>query len=168
MGKVSPSTHQLEGKFQSGTFCTSVLVVERAPKIGCRQGALLPLVLQVQPRGLTQSPFRLLPLPWIPGHGKLCVCSLGVESLFPQPSGFPKSRPHWASNPNFLGAYLFGAEPMRSSDPLLFAENLCSCNYPHLGLNHPGLRVLTIPYLCPTYLSPYDSFFGFRTFLLVV
>lgn len=57
-------------------------------------------------------------------------------------------------------------ELMRSLDPLLFAENLCSCHYPHLWLNHAGLWVLTVPYLYPTYLSPCDSFFSFRTFLL--
>lgn len=132
MGKASPSTYQLEGEFQSGTFCASVLVVEQAPQIGCLQRVLLPLVLQDQPRVLTQSPFRLLPLSWVLGHVRLCVYSLRVVSLFPQPSGFPKSKPCWASNQTFWGLIFLVQESMWSSDPLLFAENLCSCNYPHL------------------------------------
>ena len=72
---------------------TSVHMVEQAPQNGCCQFLcpqgelqdLLPLreALQDQQVGLTQVPFKFLPLPWVPGHVKFCVGLLRVVSLFP-------------------------------------------------------------------------------------
>ena len=72
---------------------TSVHMVEQAPQNGCCQflypqgelQGLLPLreALQDQQVGLMQAPFKFLPLPWVPGHVKFCVCLLRVVSLFP-------------------------------------------------------------------------------------
>ena len=46
---------------------------------------LLPLqeTLQDQEVGLTQTPFKLLLLLWVPGSVRFCLCSLRVESLLP-------------------------------------------------------------------------------------
>ena len=45
----------------------------------------LPLqeALEDQQVGVTQAPFRLLLLPWIPEYVGYCMCRLRVESLFP-------------------------------------------------------------------------------------
>lgn len=45
----------------------------------------LPLqeALEDQQVGVTQAPFRLLLLSWIPEYVGYCMCPLRVESLFP-------------------------------------------------------------------------------------
>ena len=79
-----------------GRLC--FLALEKWPLVGdalCIPGALLPVsmppdcllplreVLQDLQVGLTQAPFKLLLLPWIPEHVRFCVGPLRVESLFP-------------------------------------------------------------------------------------
>ena len=44
------------------------------------------------------------------------LCVPRVESLFPIALNFPKSKPHWPSKPNILGACLLGASPL-GGDP---------------------------------------------------
>ena len=75
---------------------------------------LLPLqeTPQDQHAGLTQTSFKLLLLPWVQKSVRFCVRPLGVESLFSQPSGSPKSKPCWPSKPNDLGAHFPGAGPL--------------------------------------------------------
>ena len=72
---------------------TSVFVVVRAPQISVTSmyvprvssSCLLPLQesLQDQQMGLTQAPFKLLPLHWVSDHVRFCVCRTRTESLFP-------------------------------------------------------------------------------------
>ena len=69
---------------------------------------LLPLwvVLQDQQVGLTQAPFILLLLPWVPEHVRFCVHSLRVESQFPTALWLSQNNSLWSSKPNVLGAHL--------------------------------------------------------------
>lgn len=82
------------------------------------------------------SPFKLLLLSWVSEYVKFCVYPLRLpwSLYFPRLSSTPKSKPHWPSKPNILGACL--------SDTVILglgtqcrAQNLCSLgrtnyNYP--------------------------------------
>ena len=62
--------------------------------------------------GLTQAPFKLLLLPWVPESVRLLCTPFKSGVSFPQPSGSSKRKPHWPSKPNVLGAHLPSAEPL--------------------------------------------------------
>ena len=93
---------------------------------------LLPLweVLQDQQVGLTQALSKVLLLPWIPEHVRVCVLLVKGKSLFP--SALWDS--HWPSKPNTLRLIFSGKDP-QGEEPdvefrhLLLRENLCSYYY---------------------------------------
>ena len=92
--------------------CTRVHVVAGAPQSGwcqclCPQGK----ALQDQQLGLTQAPFKLFLLPWVPEHVRFCMFPLRVEFLFHTALWDSPSKPHCPSKPNVLGAYLPGTGP---------------------------------------------------------
>lgn len=74
---------------------TSVLLVECALRMAAASACeprgsficLLPYqeVLEDQQVGVTQAPFRLLLLPWIPEYVGYCICPLRVESVSHSP-----------------------------------------------------------------------------------
>ena len=73
---------------------------------------LLPLweTLQHQQVGLTQTPFKFMPLRWDSACGVLHVpFSTGV--CIPQPSGSLVCKPHWPSKPDILVTHLLNAGP---------------------------------------------------------
>lgn len=97
---------------------TSILMVERFPRNGCHQHLfpqgefqvppLSPEALQDHQVGLTQSPFKLLPLHWDLECVRFCLHLWRVESLFPTalylsymsvPLAF-KARHSWGSPPD--------------------------------------------------------------------
>ena len=105
---------------------------------------LPPASLGASPRsasGLTQAPFKLLLLPWVPEHVGFCVCPLRVESLFPTALWVSQKKPCWPSKPN---KYSGGSSslsrtpglgsPMLGLDPLFLRKNLCNIL---LFMRHP-------------------------------
>ena len=67
--------------------------------------------LQDQQVGLTQAPFKLLLLLWVPEHVIFCMFPLRVEFLFHTALWDSPSKPHCPSKPNVLGVYLPGTGP---------------------------------------------------------
>lgn len=66
----------------------------------------------------------------------LCV-PLRAELLVPSASGSLMHRFHWPSKPDVLGTQFPRQEPGNPKwglDSLLFGENLCSCDYPPIGV----------------------------------
>ena len=68
-------------------------------------------ILQDQQVGLTQAPFKLLLLLWVPEHVIFCMFPLRVEFLFHTALWDSPSKPHCPSKPNVLGVYLPGTGP---------------------------------------------------------
>ena len=123
-------------------------------------------VPQDQQVGLTQAPFKLLPLGWISEHVRFYMSPLREESMFPTalwlshtsaPPAF-KARSSgglssWCWTPR-LGSLMWG------SDHSLLGENLCSCDYPPIcGLPTWGVGLTYTLHFCPSNLSHFGSFF---------
>ena len=67
---------------------------------------LLQEALQDQQMGMTQAPFKLLPLPWVLEHVILhAFCHSGI-SLFNSLLALIYTHPHWPSKSAIQGAYL--------------------------------------------------------------
>ena len=73
--RLGPKASKVQGGFQNGS---SVCV----PRMTSSCFLFLWETLQDQQVGLTQAPFKLLLLPWVPEHVRFCVLPLRVESLF--------------------------------------------------------------------------------------
>ena len=67
---------------------------------------LLQEALQDQQMGMTQAPFKLLPLPWVLEHVKFCMHSFTVESLFSTALWLAAIHTPLAFKVNHLGAHL--------------------------------------------------------------
>ena len=87
--------------------------------------------------GLTQAPFKLLLLPWVPEHVGSCVCPLRVESLFPTENPLlwvSRKAPLAFKTIRFRGLSSLSrtpglGSPMWGSDPTFLGQNLCNCDY---------------------------------------
>ena len=110
--------------------------------------------LQDQQVGLTQAPFKLLPLPCTTFKSDISIFHSLLGLLKVSLTGL-QSQMFWANLPAMdpgAGSSEWG------SDPLLLVESLCSCLIMHQKARPRGM-VLTIPQLCLSHLSHYDSFF---------
>ena len=94
-----PGSDRLEGRFQNGScqhqgplsrMSSPKLLLPASPSYRGSPSCFLPLwkALQDQRVGLTQGPFKLLPLRWDLEHVRFCVHPLRVES-FLQPFNSP-------------------------------------------------------------------------------
>ena len=132
---------------------TGVHIVEWAPSIQkwmslmsvCLGWAPVVLTLwetlQDQQVGLTQAPFKLLLLPWVPECVRTCVHHLGMESLFHTVLRHSQRWALLAFKARCCGGFSsWNRMPgvgslIWDSDPSLLGENLCNCNYsPVCGL----------------------------------
>ena len=100
---ASTSVHMVEEAPEMPTTCVYV------PRVSSH--CLLPLweILQNQKVGLTRL-FKFLL--WVSTTARFCVHSLRVESLFPQPSGSPESKPHWPSIPSMMRVCFLTMRPL--------------------------------------------------------
>lgn len=92
--------------------------------------------LQDQQVGLTQAPFKLLPLRWDLEQMSFCICPLRMETRFPTASSSPKHNPT-----SFQSQKLFECSssqcratrlgsPMWDLDPSLLREDLHGWDFP--------------------------------------
>ena len=130
---------------------TSMDVVEQFPPNGCcqclcRQGELqLPFAcLGDSPRlagGSDQCPFKLLLLPFILKHVRVCMYPL--RGYFSQHSETPTSKPTWPSKPSTLKTPWCRppglGTPVCSKNWLPLRENLCNYDYPPVVFCPPGV-----------------------------
>jgi len=85
---------------------------------------------------LTQTPFKLLLLPWVSEHERFCVHPLRVEYLFVTVLWIPWKQALIAFKVKLSMSSYFQyrntglRSPMWGSDQLLLGENFWSCNYP--------------------------------------
>ena len=140
------------------------------PVASCLSGRLSNLKISrwVSPRLL--SNYHLSTGTW--EYVRICKCPLRV--CFLQPSSSLISKPCWPSKPDITRlVYLVQSPWARESQPGLgclspWGESLQLWFSFHLWVTHPGLWVLCIPHLCPSYPSYCNFFFiSGKSFLLV-
>ena len=122
-----------------------LLPVSKSPEWSFSHFLPLQETLQDQQVGLTQAPFRLLLLPWVLENVRFCVCPLRIESVFPTALWSPKSKTHWPSRLNILGAPL-------PNTGLLGSGAQWGAQTPR-SLGRTSAIVITLPFVCQ---SPWD------------
>ena len=137
-------------------------MVEGVPKNQCCLS--FQKILQDQQVGLTQAPFKLFLLPWVPEHMRFCMFPLRVEFLFHTgtPLGLPRQAPlHFkvkcsGSLSSWHRTHRL-ASLKWSSDPSVLGENLCNCS-PSPFHGSPTRMVLDY-IISPPILSHHGFFF---------